>query len=140
MESAAGTDLGKILGVFYQAEDGEQSDASSLCSPPPSPCSTPCKVHRLVGDHGSVCFFCCCVVDDDDAAVRSVPSDAVRRDGSHQEGEEEQGEHQQQDAAGDEERQVHARLQDRSQDAAQLQGSSRPIFLECEALKPSVKL
>ena len=36
--------------------------------------------------------------------------------------EEERGEHQQQDAAGDEERQVHARLQDRPQDAAQLQG------------------
>ena len=36
--------------------------------------------------------------------------------------EQERGEHQQQDAAGDEERQVHARLQDRPQDAAQLQG------------------
>ena len=25
MDSAAGTDLGKIVGVFYQAEDGEHS-------------------------------------------------------------------------------------------------------------------
>lgn len=36
--------------------------------------------------------------------------------------EEEHREHQQQAAAGDEERQVHPGLQDRPQDAAQLQG------------------
>ena len=58
MDSAAGKDLGKIVGVFYQAEDGEQSDASSLCSPPPSPCSMPCKDHL---SHLFLVSLCCLV-------------------------------------------------------------------------------
>nr|XP_040244509.1 uncharacterized protein LOC109759434 [Aegilops tauschii subsp. strangulata] len=70
---------GRSWACSTRPRTGSTAATSSRCSPPPSPCSTPCKVHSLVGDHGFVCFFRCCVVDDDDdAAVRSVPSEAAR--------------------------------------------------------------